>query len=131
MKKKGYIMLLTLKLETQLITWNEVAKMCWSKDSNHYARTKKREQMFLKHEIRKQVPIKNYFGENSTLVTYEWHTSTKLDLGNLTAGEKFIADAFNELGLWSDDRYISEIRHKRVTDDKNFVIVTIKGAKKR
>lgn len=124
-------MLLTLKLETQLITWNEVAKMCYSKYSNHYSKTKKREQMFLKHEIRKQVPIKNYFGENSTLVTYEWHTSTKLDLGNLTAGEKFIADAVNELGLWSDDRYISEIRHKRVTDDENYVVVTIKGAKKR
>ena len=124
-------MLLTLKLETQLITWNEVAKMCYSKYSNHYSKTKKREQMFLKHEIRKQVPIKNYFGTNSTLVTYEWHTSTKLDLGNLTAGEKFIADAFNELSLWSDDRYISEIRHKRVTDDENYVVVTIKGAKKR
>ena len=124
-------MLLTLKLETQLITWNEVAKMCYSKYSNHYSKTKKREQMFLKHEIRKQVPIKNYFGTNSTLVTYEWHTSTKLDLGNLTAGEKFIADAFNELSLWSDDRYISDIRHKRVTDDENYVVVTIKGAKKR
>ena len=124
-------MLLTLKLETQLINWNEVAQMCYSKDSNRYSRTKKREQMFLKHEIRKQIPITNYFGENATVLTYEWHTSTKMDLSNIVAGDKYIEDAFNELGLWSDDRFVSEIKHKRITDTENYVLVTIKGAKKR
>lgn len=118
-------MLLTLKLETQLITWNEVAKMCYSKDSNHYARTKKREQMFLKHEIRKQVPIKNYFGDDPTYLSYEWHTSTKLDLSNINAGDKFIEDAFSELGLWDDDKYVQKITTKRVKDTQNYVVVTI------
>lgn len=124
-------MILTLKLETQLINWNEVAQMCYSKDSNRYSRTKKREQMFLKHEIKKQIDIENYFGDNATVLTYEWHTSTKMDLSNIAAGDKYIEDAFNELGLWSDDRFVSEIKHKRVTDTENYVVVTIKGAKKR
>ena len=123
-----------LKIETRLITWNEVAQMTWSKQQNKYANAKKKQQMFIKHEIRQQLGddnIENIFGDNKTLVSYEWHSSTNYDLGNLTAGEKFIADSINDLGLWSDDRYTKEIRHKWVDDEDNYVLVTIKGAKNR
>lgn len=120
------------KVESRLITWNEVAHMAYSKDSNNYSRTKKRQQTFIKHEIMNQlVDIHNYFGENKTSVTYEWHTSTKFDLGNIVAGEKFIADSINELEIWSDDRYIHKISHIRVEDEENYVLVTIKGAKNK
>ena len=125
---------LKLKLETQLITWNEVAHMTWSKQSNKYSNAKKKQQMFIKHEIRQQLGddnIINYFGDNTTSVTYEWHTSTNYDLGNLTAGEKFIADSINELGLWGDDRFTKDIRHTLIEDEDNYVLVTIKGAKNR
>jgi len=124
-------MILELKIETQLINWNEIAKMCWSSDKNKYGRTKKRQQLFIKHEINNQIEVQNYFGDNNTSVSYDWHTSTHLDLGNMTAGEKFLADSINELGLWDDDRYIQEIKHKRVVDNENYVIVRIKGAKKK
>jgi len=123
---------LTFKIETRLINWNEVAQMAYSKDSTKYSRTKKRQQTFIKHEIMNQLDdIHNYFGENLTSVNYEWHTSTKFDLGNLTAGEKFIADSLNELKIWSDDRYIKKISHSRVTDTTDYVLVTIKGAKNK
>ena len=124
-------MILELKIETQLVNWNEIAKMCWSSDKNKYGRTKKRQQLFIKHEIRNQIDVENYFGDNNTAVYYEWHTSTLLDLGNMTAGEKFLADSINELGIWSDDRYIQEIKHKRIEDVENYVIMRIKGAKKK
>ena len=123
---------LTFKIETRLINWNEVAQMAYSKDSTKYSRTKKRQQTFIKHEIMNQLAdIHNYFGENKTSVTYEWHTSTKFDLGNIAAGEKFIADSINDLKIWSDDRYIHKISHIRVEDEENYVLVTIKGAKNK
>ncbi|AFY98330.1 putative endodeoxyribonuclease [Leuconostoc phage phiLN12] len=119
---------LTFKIETRLINWNEVAQMAYSKDSTKYSRTKKRQQTFIKHEITNQLAdIHNYFGENQTSVNYEWHTSTKFDLGNIAAGEKFIADSINELSIWSDDRYIHKISHIRVEDEENYVLVTISG----
>lgn len=124
-------MKLEFKIETQLINWNEVASMCYSQQRNKYANAKKRQQLFIKHEVANQIDIEDYFGKNLTTVTYEWHTSTNHDLGNLTAGEKFIADSVNELGLWEDDRYIKTIRHDRIEDTQNYVLVTIKGAKKR
>lgn len=125
-------MQIKFKVESRLITWNEVAHMAYSKDSNNYSRTKKRQQTFIKHEIAQQLAdIHNYFGENKTSVTYEWHTSTKFDLGNMSAGEKFIADSINELKIWSDDFNIIEIIHRRIVDDENYVLVTIKGAKNK
>jgi len=122
---------LTLKIETQLITWNEVAGFCFSRDQNRYSRTKKREQTFVKHEISSQIEVKNYFKSNQTRVSYEWHTSGSFDLGNLAAGEKFIADSINELGLWDDDRYIKEISHKYISDKRDFVMVAIQTMPKR
>lgn len=127
-------MQLILNIESRLITWNDVAQMTWSKQSNKYSNAKKQQQLFIKHEIVQQLGqdnIINYFGDSKTSVLYEWHTSTNYDLGNLTAGEKFIADAINELGLWDDDRYIKDIRHKWIDDDVNYVRVTIKGAKNK
>ena len=119
-------MRLELKIETQLITWNEVAGFCWSKDSNRYARTKKRQQAFVKHEIAGQLPeIKNFFGNKPVRVIYEWHTSGAFDLGNLAAGEKFIADSFNELKLWDDDSTTKEIIHRYLQDECDFCAVTI------
>jgi len=116
---------LSLRIETALITWNEVAGFCFSRDSNRYSRTKKRQQAFIKHEIAAQVEVKNYFGHKPTKVTYEWHTSGHFDLGNLAAGEKFIADSFNELQLWDDDAYTTEIVHKYVRDSEDYCAVTI------
>ena len=119
-------MRLELKIETQLITWNEVAGFCWSKDSNRYARTKKRQQAFIKHEITGQLPeIKNFFGHKPVRVIYEWHTSGAFDLGNLAAGEKFLADSFNELKLWDDDSTTKEIIHRYLQDECDFCAVTI------
>lgn len=115
-----------LKLETQLVTMNEIVQMCFSKYSNRYATTKKREQMFLKREILNQTDKKNYFKGYNVICKYEWHTSGKFDLGNLSVGEKFIADSINELGLWDDDRYITKITHELVHDTQNYVIVTIR-----
>lgn len=118
---------LTLRIESQLITWNDVAGFCFSRDSNRYARTKKREQTFIKHEIRSQMAdgVRNIFKDYPTRVNYEWHTSGKFDLGNLAAGEKFIADSINELQIWDDDRYTQEISHNYVQDEENYVLVTI------
>jgi len=122
---------ITLRIETQLITWNEVAGFCFSRDSNRYSRTKKREQAFVKHEIEAQLEVKNYFKSNQTRVSYEWHTSGSFDLGNLAAGEKFIADSLNELGLWDDDRYIMSIQHSLVHDASDYVLVTVQNMPKR
>ena len=116
---------LTIKIETALITWNEVAGFCFSKDSNRYSRTKKREQAFVKHEIAGKIEIKNYFADRPVQVYYQWHTSGKFDLGNLAAGEKFIADSFNELQLWTDDGSTVRIIHDRITDTEDYVNVTI------
>lgn len=121
---------LKIKIETQLITWNEVAGFCFSKDSNRYSRTKKREQSFVKHEIIQQIEVRNYFKSKPVKVTYEWHTSGKFDLGNLAAGEKFIADSFNELQLWDDDAYTKEIVHKYVQDPEDYCLVTITAIRK-
>ena len=118
-------MQIKFKVESRLITWNEVAHMAYSKDSNNYSRTKKRQQTFIKHEIAQQVIPKNYFGDSKVSVSYDWHTSTKFDLGNLTAAEKFIADSINELSIWSDDFNIIQINHRRIVDDENYVLVTI------
>lgn len=122
---------LTVRIETQLITWNDVASFCFSKDSNRYARTKKRQQAFIKHELGNQIEIKNYFKKTPNRVSYEWHTSGHFDLGNLAAGEKFIADSFNELGLWDDDAYTQEITHKQVRDTADYVLVTISAITKK
>lgn len=122
---------LSLRIETSLITWNEVAGFCFSRDSNQYSRTKKRQQTFIKHEIAQQIDIKDYFKRKPTKVTYEWHTSGSFDLGNLAAGEKFIADSFNELGLWGDDRFTKEIVHKYVKDTADYCQVTITEIRKR
>lgn len=119
---------LTFKIETRLINWNEVAQMAYSKDSTKYSRTKKRQQTFIKHEIMNQLDdIRNYFGSSKVSVSYKWYTSTKFDLGNLGAGEKFIADSINELGLWDDDFNIKKITHERITSKNDYVQVTISG----
>lgn len=119
---------LTFKIETRLINWNEVAQMAYSKDSTKYSRTKKRQQTFIKHEIMNQLDdIHNYFGSSKVSVFYKWYTSTKFDLGNLGAGEKFIADSINELGLWDDDFNIKKITHERITSTHDYVQVTISG----
>ena len=118
-------MKIKFKVESRLITWNEVAHMAYSKDSNNYSRTKKRQQTFIKHEIAQQVTLENYFGSSKVSVSYDWHTNTKFDLGNLTAGEKFLADSINELKLWDDDFNIIQIDHRRIVDDENYVLVTI------
>ena len=83
-------MILELKIETQLVNWNEIAKMCWSSDKNKYGRTKKRQQLFIKHEIRNQIDVENYFGDNNTSVYYEWHTSTPVSYTHLTLPTKRI-----------------------------------------
>ena len=118
-------MQIKFKVESRLITWNEVAHMAYSKDSNNYSRTKKRQQTFIKHEIAQQVVPENYFGDSKVSVSYDWHTSTKFDLGNIAAGEKFLADSINELKLWDDDFNIVQIIHRRIVDDENYVLVTI------
>jgi Holliday junction resolvase RusA-like endonuclease len=115
----------TVKIETALISWNEIAEFCFSRDSNRYSRTKKRQQAFIKHELANQLPQENVFGKRPTKVVYEWHTSGKFDLGNLAAGEKFIADSFNEFGLWDDDAYTAEIVHKYIRDDEDYCQVTV------
>lgn len=122
---------LAFKIESRLITTNDVAHMAYSKDSLAYNRTKKRQETFIKHEILQQIEVKNYFGKSKVTVTYDWHTSTKFDLGNLAFGEKFIADAVNTLGLWDDDFNIKKIVHNRIEDESNYVLVTIKGQAKR
>lgn len=102
--------------------------MAYSKDSTKYSRTKKRQQTFIKHEIMNQLAdIHNYFGSSKVSVSYKWHTSTKFDLGNLAAGEKFIADSINDLGLWDDDFNIKKITHERITSKNDYVQVTISG----
>ena len=115
-----------LRLETRLVTMNDIAYMCYSKYSNRYANTKKKEQMFLKREILNQVKQKNYFKGYNVICSYEWHTSGKFDLGNLAVGEKFIADSINELSLWDDDRYIDRITHDLVHDTQDYVLLTIR-----
>lgn len=119
---------LTFKIETRLINWNEVAQMAYSKDSTKYSRTKKRQQTFIKHEIINQLAdLHNYFGSSKVSVAYKWYTSTKFDLGNLAAGEKFIADSINELKIWNDDFNIKKITHERITSKNDYVQVTISG----
>lgn len=124
-------MILKFKIETRLITLNELVAYTFSRQVNQYAKQKKISEILIRQEISKQIDIKNYFGSNLTTCSYEWHTSTNFDLGNLAAGEKFLADSVNELGLWDDDKYIKEIRHMRVPDKEDYVLISIKGRQKR
>ena len=120
-------MILEFKIETRLLTMNELVAYTFSRLTKQYAKQKKITEILIRQEIEKQIEIKNYFGANTTHCTYDWHTSTDYDIGNLAIGEKFLADSVNELGLWDDDRYIKSIKHTRIKDKSDFVIVRIKG----
>ena len=124
-------MILTFKIETRLLTMNEIVSYAGSRQTRQYSKQKKISELLIREEVKRQIEIKNYFGHNATVCRYEWHTSTNFDLGNLAIGEKFLADSFTELGLWDDDRYIKEIHHKKIVDNTDYVAVSIRGAKNR
>lgn len=123
-------MMINFKVETRLLTMNELAAYASSRQTRQYSKQKKISELLIREEVKRQIEIKNYFGHNATVCRYDWHTSTNFDLGNIALGEKFLADSFTELGLWDDDRYIKEIHHKKIVDSTDYVDVFIKGAKR-
>lgn len=125
---------LTFNIKTTLWTWKEIGHWCYSRNRFQYSEAKKDMQAHVVQEIKNQIyQLKPSdipdFGKRETAVIYEWHDNTRHDLGNLAAGEKIVADAITDLGIWKDDRYVEGICHTRVRipkDEEPFIKVTIR-----
>lgn len=69
--------------------------------------------------------------DEPVVIEIEWHESTKKrDVDNIQSAQKFILDALQKQGILINDnrKYVKQIYHQVVDDEKDFVIVVLRNA---
>jgi len=69
--------------------------------------------------------------DEPVVIEIEWHESTKkCDVDNIQSAQKFILDALQKQGILINDnrKYVKQIYHQVVDDEKDFVIVVLRNA---
>ena len=121
-----------LVINQKLPSYNEYIDQCrshWSKG----AKFKKTIDTQIGYEIlRAKAEKKLAPFSNPCVINIEWHEKTKKrDVDNIQSAQKFILDALQLMGIIPNDsrRYVKQIYHRIVDDQRDFVKVTmvIKG----
>ena len=71
--------------------------------------------------------------ENPCEIYIEWHEATKKrDVDNIQSAQKFILDALQHCGVLKKDsrKYVKQIHHTVIDDERDFVIVRFKEEEK-
>lgn len=112
-------------IEGKLPSLNEVIR---ENRSNRYAgaKLKKEIETLIGWAIKKAklTPI-----TTPCVIEIEWHEATKRrDVDNIQSSQKFILDAMVKNGVLKNDsrRYVKQVYHNVIDDDKNLVVVWIK-----
>lgn len=115
-----------LVINQQLPSYNEYVdanRSHWSKG----AKFKKTIDTQIGYEILRAKAVKKLAPFSDPCVIYiEWHEKTKKrDVDNIQSAQKFILDALQIMKIIPNDsrRYIKQINHKIVDDDRDYVKV--------
>jgi Holliday junction resolvase RusA-like endonuclease len=115
-----------LVINHQLPSYNEYINECrshWSKGAKYKSNV---EDMIGYAILRAKAEKKLLPFSSPCEVFIEWHEKTKKrDVDNIQSAQKFILDALQKLKIIPNDsrRYIKQIHHDIVDDDKDYVVV--------
>ena len=115
-----------LLIDTQLPSLNEYVLKCrshWSKGAEFKKQVENTIGWYIKFSRMKGKlkPVKN-----QCEIYIEWHEATRRrDVDNIQSAQKFILDALQRFDILKDDsrKYVSQIHHTVIDDEKDFVIV--------
>lgn len=117
------------KIDAQLPSLNEYTRACrshWSKGNEF----KKSIEALIGYSIKSAVAKgKLHPVDTPVEVHIYWHEKTKRrDVDNIQSAQKFILDALQHHKIIKNDnrRYVRQVYHEVIDDEKDFVIVTLK-----
>jgi Holliday junction resolvase RusA-like endonuclease len=127
----GTTMSYELVINQQLPSYNEYINACrshWSKGAAFKSRIEK----WIEYAILCAKAEKKLAPFSDPCVIYiEWHEKTKKrDVDNIQSAQKFILDALQTMNIIPNDsrRYVKQIHHNIVDDDRDYVVVRFKEA---